>query len=95
MIHDNSLTAYRSAITTLSARKRLIYHHLLGVGPRTAREILGALYPGKGDPNLVRPRLTELKDDGLIMEWRSTTENGHKVTIFKALQKPGGQEGLW
>ncbi|HEA68313.1 MAG TPA: hypothetical protein ENI07_16060 [Desulfobacterales bacterium] len=94
-MHPNSLTAYRESVATLSQRKRLIYHHLLGVGPRTAREILGALYPDSGDPNLVRPRLTELKDDGLITEWRTTVENGHQVTIFKALQPPGEQEGMF
>lgn len=94
-MHDNSLTAYRESVATLSGRKRLIYHHLLGVGPRTAREILGALHPGRDDPNLVRPRLTELKDDGLITEWRTTIEYGHQVTIFKALQPPGVQEAIF
>jgi len=94
-MHENSLTAYRS-ITDLSKRAQDIYY-TLAHSPRamTAREVLDKLFPGRGDPNLVRPRLTELKDDGWVVEVTNVVDDltGCTVSAFRAVS-PDTREKL-
>lgn len=56
--------AYYEAQEKAPTRRRIIYGCLKQHGPQTADELMERL--GFDDPNNVRPRLTELKQAGLI-----------------------------
>lgn len=71
--------AYYDAETLAPTRRRIIYGALKKYGPQTADELMERL--GFSDPNSVRPRLTELKQDGLIEACgRRTSKRTGKAT---------------
>lgn len=72
-IHENSFTALRELEATLDQRTQLILSVIKrSTGPLSARDILDRINYERNtdeqDMNFVRPRLTELKGDGLIVE---------------------------
>jgi transcription initiation factor IIE alpha subunit len=90
-MHDNSLQTYRKERPKLSRRAGAIYD-LLIKGPLTDREIAKRL---KFDEmNSVRPRITELKQAGLIEECGSKIDpdTGHRVRLTK-LRKVSQPQG--
>lgn len=68
MIHENSLNTYIeiSEDSSKDTRKDLVYNYIYRVKVCTARDIMKGL--GYTDLNMVRPRITELKNEGLIYE---------------------------
>lgn len=66
MIHQNSLWAYAANSKTLGQRARSIYAWIKEHGEATDREVMKAL--GFSEPNSVRPRITELVKNGLLIE---------------------------
>lgn len=64
MIHENSIAAYHDADRKATAERRRdeILACLRSCGPLTDREVRDTLH--MGDMNDVRPRITELIDDG-------------------------------
>lgn len=85
-MHINSIAAYREEFDKLSQRSKAIYFYLLNAGvARTDRMILGAIF-GEGDMNMVRPRITELLQDGWLVETGSVKDvTGKTVRLVKAL----------
>ncbi|NMC87733.1 MAG: hypothetical protein GYA69_04795 [Candidatus Moranbacteria bacterium] len=72
MIHRNSIVSYRS-ITDLGDRHRRIYELFLMRGyPMTDRDV--KLAGRFEDMNLVRPRITELVDLGILVECGSVVD---------------------
>jgi DNA-binding Lrp family transcriptional regulator len=65
-MHDNSLDAFREEKPKLSARAERIYGWVGGHGLSTDRDVLRGL--NYSDMNQVRPRITELVEDGLFEE---------------------------
>jgi hypothetical protein len=67
MIHPNSKQAYKEEKTKLGKRAQMIYDFLTNIEkPMTDRQVQIAL--GFPEPNNVRPRITELMDEGLVFE---------------------------
>lgn len=66
MIHQNSLCAYHEGRQALSERAGLVLAWVREHGPATDRQIMSGL--GFGEPNAVRPRVTELVDIGMLAE---------------------------
>lgn len=56
--------AFYESQNTADTRKKEIYGVLERYGPMTSEEIMDCL--GFSNPNCIRPRLTELKEEGLI-----------------------------
>lgn len=87
-MHEHSVRAYRESIEAMNRRAKMVYGLLMQTGrPMTARQILAALYPGQHDPNLVRPRITDLKKELFLEEYDDVTdsESGKKVARFIGL----------
>jgi hypothetical protein len=62
MIHEEHEQEFRG-------RKRLILDCLrIRNRPMTDRQILNDLFPGRDDPNLVRPRISDLIREGALIE---------------------------
>jgi DNA-binding Lrp family transcriptional regulator len=60
------------AYADLSTRSRAIYDYLERTGPQTDREVMhGMLY---SEPNMVRPRITEMVKAGLLEECGSKVD---------------------
>jgi predicted HTH transcriptional regulator len=80
-MHQNSLSAYRSEETKLSRRAEAILAWIVLNGPRTDREVMQGM--GFGEPNQVRPRITELIEAGKLMEVcsRRDTATGKTVRV--------------
>lgn len=87
--HANSLDANEALALTRGQRYQDILAYLRDNGPATARQILAGLYPNRGDMNLVRPRLTELLDAGLIC----TTGDVRDATTGRMVMVVAVQEG--
>jgi len=91
MTHPNSHAAFDSILPTLGERHRRILH-AYGAARRTDREIL-YMVTGKidGDPNKVRPRITELVEMGVLEECGSRTDDltGRPVRLCRRVT--GGQ----
>lgn len=68
--HSNSLAAYddQRLQAEMTGRRAMIVAWLREHGPATDREIVAGLYHDGADPNLVRPRVSELLDAGAIVE---------------------------
>lgn len=65
--------SYYETEQTAPTRRKIIYGCLKQHGPQTADELMERL--GYTDPNNVRPRLTELKQAGLIEAAGRRTSN--------------------
>lgn len=81
--HINSLEAYfeESKSKRLSNRQSDIISYLKQFKQGTAREIMVGL--GLSEPNEVRPRLTELRQEGIIHETEKVIGwKGKKVSVF-------------
>lgn len=69
--------AYYEIQDDAPTRRKVIYQKLRTGGPMTAESLMAAM--GFMDPNQVRPRLTELRDAGLIREaGKAKNRNGKK-----------------
>ena len=81
-IHINSLQAYfdEENETTFTKRQSEIIEALRDIKSGTAREIMH--YLGYEELNEVRPRLTELKQKGIIHEVGKVKETRTAVSIF-------------
>lgn len=71
-IHINSLRAFMQGSDELFGKR---HRQIIGIfrrspGPRTDREIMIAL--GFSDPNSCRPRITELVETGVLVEYGET-----------------------
>ena len=68
MIRETSLYAYENLKNTgeLSRRELTVYEALERLGECTSINIMS--YLGENNPNVVRPRLTSLRDSGFIEE---------------------------
>lgn len=84
MSHDNSLAAYMDIIDdgTKDTRAKMVLSYIRHHPNSTAREIMLGL--GFTEPNTVRPRLTELKKAGFILESgnKKCDYSGKKVSTF-------------
>jgi len=69
-MHENSLTAWDGVRETKEARKSAIValFRARGNAPMRDVDVLSALFPGGRDPNLVRPRITELHRERVLVE---------------------------
>jgi hypothetical protein len=74
-MHINSLETYSQEKGNLETRKAAVLGAFISIGrPATDREIMAHLE--MSDPNSVRPRITELCNDGVI------TEQGKAICHF-------------
>lgn len=76
-VHSNSIDALNEI--TESGEKKNRTTQILSVyrrefHPLTDREVLGVLFPGSDNLNLVRPRITELTKTGLLRECSSVRD---------------------
>jgi len=65
-MHANSLAAYREEIERLKGRARQVFDYVALHGRSTDRQIMVGL--AFTDPNMVRPRISELVKMGLLIE---------------------------
>lgn len=84
VMHQNSLTAYRCELDSLSARSRRIWEMLLDGVALTDRQVMRRLE--FTDPNAVRPRITELIEEGWLREVGNVPDDitGKTVRLVKA-----------
>lgn len=74
--------AYYESRESAPSRKKLIYQTLEERGPMTANELMEWL--GYTDPNCVRPRLSELKEEGLVVAERTKrNRQGRAVALWE------------
>lgn len=67
--------AYYESREDAPTRRKIIYQELRESGPMTAETLMAVM--GYMNPNSVRPRLTELKEQGLVRAvGKATTEPG-------------------
>ena len=85
MIHANSIETYRAERDALRGRAKEVFQALEMYGPQTDRELMGRF--GTQDPNYVRPRITELKKLGLVIEVENVPDEitGKTVRVVKAV----------
>ena len=78
--------AYYEAEQLAPTRRRIIYGALKKYGPQTADELMERL--GYDDPNCVRPRLTELKKEGLIeaLGRRTSKRTGKSGAVWQVVE---------
>lgn len=69
-VHQNSIEAFYSEQTKLSRRAADVLWFIREHGARTDREVMQGL--GFAEPNAVRPRITELMEQGLLVEAGNT-----------------------
>ena len=78
--------AYYESREGAQTRRREIYQALLERGEMTADELMAAL--GCRDPNNVRPRLTELKEAGLIEACgKKKGTAGRSVAVWRVCER--------
>ena len=65
-VHANSIAAYRQGKKALSERATLILAEIRTNGPGTDRQIAARM--GFAHRSLVQPRITELREAGLLIE---------------------------
>lgn len=90
--------AYYESREDAPTRRKMIYQRLLSDGPMSGDTLMAAM--GFMNPNCVLPRLTELRDDGLIRSIGKTKNRaGHTVTLWEAIPPediesaaPGGND---
>ena len=80
-MHENSLEAYHNHQPELSNRAALVLDWFSRNGMATDRKCMAGL--GFTDPNKVRPRITELIEQGSLIEVGKVTENGRRVRQVK------------
>lgn len=80
--------AYDQAQTDAPTRRSQIYRTLSQHGPMSSDDLMMLL--GYSNPNSIRPRLTDLKDEGKIEAvGKATNANGRSVTVWRVT---GGQD---
>ena len=100
-VADTSRTAFERIVPRLSARQRLILSALetWAGTPPTAYELFARLrvQGAVRDLNDVRPRLTELKADGRVLEagTRACTMTGRSAHTWRAAPRAPQQPRLW
>ena len=68
-MHANSLIAYQENLAKLDKRSKMIYGHVAMKGlPMTDRQIKNDLFGLWADMNMVRPRISDMKRDGWMIE---------------------------
>lgn len=74
--------AYDEVRPTTGKRHREILEAITEHGPMTADELMTVM--GYSDPNMVRPRLTELKDSGALttVDKRKSRRSGKLVAVW-------------
>lgn len=90
--------AYYETQESAPTRRKEIYQRLLRGGPMTADTLMAAM--GYINPNSVRPRLTELKQSGLVRAiGKARNRAGKKVALWEAVPPekikraaPGGND---
>lgn len=96
-VHINSFTAYLSEFEKLDKRAKLIYGHLaMEQRPMTDREIKDSLFGPSADMNMVRPRISEMKAGGWIVEIgrqqdKVTGQNVRLVKTVSPTERISGQ----
>lgn len=86
---DTSLQAYEDLLDKLNDRQYDVLEELYDVAPATARELGDEKFPGK-TVNYYRPRLTELKNLGMVAEkGKRECEVSGKKAITWMLTKKG------
>lgn len=90
-IHENSLKAHTSLKKSQRERMILAVLEFEGV-PMTDRNIMKAL--NFNEPNAVRPRITELIQDGTLTECANFTDRltGRRVRAVRLAGKPKQME---
>jgi len=92
--HENSLEAHTEAQESgrLNARETMILEWLRQHGAQTDREIRNGLFGPHADMNMVRPRVTNLRDAGLIEEWgkRRDADTGLPVRLVRIARGGAG-----
>ena len=79
-MHSNSLAAYAENKTRVFAeRQEQVIAHVSQFGPVTDREIVEGLR--FGDMNAVRPRVTELVADGVLIEYDHVIDPATNRTV--------------
>jgi predicted HTH transcriptional regulator len=84
-MHDHSLQSHKKHLADFGERERIIYDLLRAHGPMTDRAVMQRL--GYTDPNMVRPRITELKKSDWVVECGEVEDpvTHVKVRLVKAL----------
>lgn len=83
--HQNSASALKACADTLSKRQKAIFYHLFYSGPQTDRDVKEKL--GYTDMNQVRPRISELIREKLVIEFSTTVcpVTGQTVRVVAAI----------
>lgn len=84
MIHSNSIKAYHELTPPHKQQKYHVIYDILDIfgKPMTDREILKYMYgPEEKDMNLIRPRLTEMKELRYITECGKTKDTLTHKTV--------------
>lgn len=78
--------AYYSSKSLAITRRKIIYSALRKYGPLAVDELMDKL--GYNDPNQVRPRLTELKKDGLVETCgkRTSKRTGRTTAVWQVAE---------
>lgn len=89
--HENSRQSYRELGCDGSDRRALVLKFFRDnhPGAYTDRQVMDAIYPGRGDLNLVRPRITELTESGHLREVGSVrcSVTGRMVRVSSATEE--------
>lgn len=74
--------AYEEIKPRIPLRAQRILDAIIEHGPMTADELMAVM--GYSDPNMVRPRLTELKDSGVLtaIDKRKSLRSGKLVAVW-------------
>lgn len=84
--------AYYEAMEAAPTRRKQIYQKLRECGPMTADTLMAAM--GYMDPNNVRPRLTEMRDDGLVrVIGKAKNRRGKSVAVWEAVKVEDSDQG--
>ena len=100
-VADTSRTAFEQIVPRLSTRQRLILStlHAWEGAPPTAYELFARLRAQGAvrDLNDVRPRLTELKADGRVLDVgiRACTITGRSAHTWRPAPRAAQQPRLW
>ena len=90
MVHVNSFLSYREIKPSIPDRKHIIFRIFQVYDrPLTDREVLIYIYgQDERDANLVRPRITELIDDGTLKECGTVNDlrTGRPVRLVRVVR---------
>lgn len=77
--------AYYESRDIAPTRRRILFDALKKYGPQTVDEPMDRL--GYTDPNAVRPRLTELKETGLVevVKTRKSRRTGKNTSVWQVV----------